>query len=139
MAPSVYCPSAPMFQTLARNPSDRPTAISTRVAALTNNSGRGVGFASGATKNVCSEATGSLPRTAKMTAAVTNVSSRANTGEPQVQNGEWRPRGSSRMRIAQFLGGLAVRAAHQQADLVHRDFADRPRRRQRAVKDHGDA
>jgi hypothetical protein len=48
----VYWPSAPMFQTLARKPSERPTAISTSGAALTSSSGRPVALASGEMKNV---------------------------------------------------------------------------------------
>ncbi len=51
MAPSVYCPSAPMFHTLARKPSDRPTPIRISGAAFTNSSGKPVALVSGETRN----------------------------------------------------------------------------------------
>ena len=38
MAPTVYCPSAPIFHTLARKPSDKPIPMSTRGDALTTSS-----------------------------------------------------------------------------------------------------
>ena len=48
--PTTYWPSAPMFQTLARKPIERPTAIMISGAALTPRSCQLPGSTSGATK-----------------------------------------------------------------------------------------
>jgi len=51
MAPIVSCPSAPIFQTLPRNPTASPTAISTSGDALTSSSATPLTLAIGAMKN----------------------------------------------------------------------------------------
>ncbi len=64
IAPTVNCPSAPMFHTFARNPMASPNAHSMRGVAFSNNSPTPYTDATGSTKNKYSASSGLRPSAA---------------------------------------------------------------------------
>ncbi len=80
MAPTVNCPSAPMFQTLARKPMAKPTAHSTSGVALTISSPMPRLDDTGSMKKACSALTGSKPSSRNSTKPLNRVSATASSG-----------------------------------------------------------
>ena len=83
MAPATSWPSAPMFQTLARKHTTRPTEQSSNGVILTHTSAQPLRLSSGEMKKVTRASTGSLPSAAKITAPATTVSRSASAGDSQ--------------------------------------------------------
>jgi len=76
----VNCPSAPMFQTPALKPNDRPMAIRIRGVAFTIISEIANQSVNGSKKIMEMARTGSLPKTKNMTMPARMVSPTAYTG-----------------------------------------------------------
>src|SRR4051812_32610973 len=149
MAPTVSCPSAPMFQTLARKPTASPIAISTSGAAFSASSASPLTLLTGATKKAWNAAAGSLPISENSTKPLATVSSAAITGDAHIIAREGAARASSLSRMARYLRplrsvfvgrerGVRPQPAHPDADLLHVGVARPLRRRQPALRDHGD-
>ena len=137
-APIVYWPSAPMFQTLARKPSDSPVAIRISGRRLDQQLGSAVAGGQRLDEEGVERLAGVL----------------AQDGEDQRRGDEREDDRQQRRAIAPRPGEFAARfkpkhaaapslrgsaSAHHQADLLDGDLADRPRRRQPAAGDDRDA
>src|SRR5277367_6857053 len=142
-APMMYCPSAPMFQILARFPSERPSAMMMSGAALVATSCHLYEATTGVMK-VSEIARGpSKPINWKMIAPSSIVRSTEATGVATCMKRLGVSRFSSRMRMQGLCHfdrrrRVAVHAAHEQADLLDRHFANLHRRRQAAEIDDRD-
>src|SRR5258708_35728362 len=110
MAPMVYWPSAPMFQTLARNASASPTPIRISGAALTASSGGPLSDVSGSMGNVYSAGPGARPRRAKIAAQTPTVSAPARVRDAPPPRGE-RPAAASTPGLAGQTVGAPARSA----------------------------
>ena len=97
MPPTRNCPSAPMFQTLARKASPSPTAQRMSGVALSPSSVRARVPLQGLTRKISSPRTGSFPSSAKRVAATTTVMAMATTGESTLQSRDGAGRASSRI------------------------------------------
>ena len=95
------CPSAPMFHTLARKHSARPSAIRISGVALMDSSDRAYRFLTGSTKNICRPRHGSLPSRLNSTTPISIVNASASSGEASDISFEGCGRASSRS-----MGGL---------------------------------
>src|SRR5271165_7076955 len=144
IAPIVSWPSAPMFQTLARNPADSPTAIMISGAAFSASSARLPKESSGETKNANSVLSGAWPIAPNTAALTSTVAATAMTGVSQGRKREGLRRGSILNRIGKLPGrrgrggGRAMHPAHEQSQLIGRHLGRRTRLRDHADIDDGE-
>ena len=80
-APTTNCPSAPMFHTLERKHTARPSAIRISGVALIDSSDSAYALFTGSTKNTCRPRSGSLPSSTNSATPITTVIASASSGE----------------------------------------------------------
>ena len=80
-APTSNWPSAPIFQTFARNPTDKPTAHSIKGVAFRNSSATPYRSLSGFRKNTLKPSTGSLPSRWNSSMPLATIRPTASNGE----------------------------------------------------------
>src|ERR1700676_5430427 len=139
MAPIVYMPSAPMFQTLARKPTARPSPIRIRGDALSSHSETPFAELKGSMKKIRKVEIGFKPSARKNGALTSTVSTSAMTGAPRLMKRKGSVRGSSWIRIISsrdLEGGTAT--GHQQPDFFGIGRGARLRIGKPSLKDHRD-
>src|ERR1700710_3313993 len=136
--PRVSCPSAPMFQTFARQPMAMPIAQSKSGVAFSASSARLFSPTSGSTTMIRKAATGGLPSSAKMMALATNDSTTATRGESQNIARDGLCRASSRNKIGLQLF-RAVQSAHLLAHRLDTGIGRRHRGKQPPFREHRNA
>src|SRR5262249_7790308 len=125
IAPRMYCPSAPMFQTLARNAMARPSAIIASGVALIASSLSARPSRSGSTKNIASARAGGLPSAANSAAPIATVIASAASGDSSLAT-----------RALLHLRRAGEIPAHPLADLRDARFPHRDARRQPPARHH---
>jgi hypothetical protein len=88
-APTTNCPSAPMFHTLERKHTARPSAIRISGVALIDSSDSAYRLFTGSTKKTCRPRSGSLPSSTNSTTPITTVSASASSGEASDISFDW--------------------------------------------------
>ena len=82
IAPRMYCPSAPMFQTLERKHTASPSAMISSGVALTSSSPTAYPLLIGCQKNISRPRSGSFPSATNRMIPITTVITSASSGEP---------------------------------------------------------
>src|SRR5438105_5703887 len=133
IAPMMNWPSAPMFQTLERKHSARPSAIKSSGVAFIANSDNAYQLFSGSTRNACSPRSGSLPSSTNSTMPISTVIASASSGDAIDIRRLGAGRASSfsmrRLRLT------VPQAAHPLADLLDTRLHRGDARRHTALRD----